>query len=287
MRATCGPRAPRSVRTCETGRVVGGDRVRAWRPRVPGVAEVFHAEWRDHAYPRHTHDTWTLLIVDDGLIGYELDRHGHAAPRSGVTILPPNVVHDGRPATSHGFRKRVVYLTEDVLGERLVGAAVDAPLIADGPLREQVSRLDRALVRGDDLEAESRLALVADRLTWHLTGRPDTPVLPPAADVARRARDLLDADPATAPGVTAVADTLGVSTAHLVRSFTRSYGIPPHRYVLGRRLDLARHRLLDGQDAAQVAAATGFYDQAHLTRHFRQFLATTPARFQRSGGRTG
>lgn len=256
------------------------DRVRAWRPRVAGVAEVLHARWRDHAYPSHTHDTWTVLLVDDGLVGYVLDRHAHAAPRSGVTVLPPHVVHDGRPATSHGFRKRVVYLDEGVLDARLVGAAVDAPFLEDDVLREGVSRLDRALVRGDDLAAESRLALVVERLAWHLAGR-RVPRVPPAADVARRAREVLDADPAGPATVAEVAGVLGVSTAHLVRSFTRSYGIAPHRYLLGRRLDLARHRLLTGDDPALVAAATGFYDQAHLNRHFKRLLATTPGRYQR------
>jgi hypothetical protein len=208
--------------------VVVVDRVRAWRPRVAGVAEVLHAEWRDHAYPAHTHDTWTLLLVDDGLIGYELDRHGHAAPPSGVTLLPPHVVHDGRPVTARGFRKRVVYLDEQVLDEALTGAAVDAPLIEDCALREQVSRLDHALVHGDDLEAESRLALVTDRLVWHLTGRRPEHPLPSAPEVARRAREIRDA-------------------------------------------------------AAHVATATGFYDQAHLTRHFKRLLATTPGRYQLSG----
>jgi AraC-like DNA-binding protein len=261
----------------------GADRVRAWRPRVAGVAEVLHAEWRDHAYPAHTHDTWTLLLVDDGLIGYELDRHDHAAPRSGVTLLPPHVVHDGHPVTAHGFRKRVLYLEEQVLSEALIGAAVDAPLIEDLGLREQVSRLDRALVRGEDREAESRLALVAERLAWHLTGRHTARSLPPAGPVARQAREILDADPAGALGIAGVADALGVSAAHLVRSFTRSYGIPPHRYLLGRRLDLARRWLLAGDDPAHVAAATGFYDQSHLTRHFKRLLATTPGRYQQGG----
>ena len=256
--------------------------MRAWRPRVAGVAEVLHAEWRDHAYPAHTHDTWTLLLVDDGLIGYQLDRRGHAAvPRSGVTLLPPHVVHDGRPATSRGFRKRVVYLDGDVFAESLIGSAVDGPLILDGSLRDEASRLDRALVFGDDLEAESRLALVVERLAWHLTGRPDGVVAQASpATVARRAREVLDDDPAAVSGIAAVAQTFGVSTAHLVRSFTRSYGIPPHRYLLGRRLDIARHRLLAGQAPVDVAVATGFHDQSHLTRHFKRLLAVTPGRYQ-------
>lgn len=262
--------------------MAGLDRVQAWRPGVAGVAEVLHAEWRDHAYPAHTHDTWTLLIVDDGLIGYALERNGHAAPRTGVTLLPPHVPHDGHPITAHGFRKRVIYLDEQVLGSQLIGAAVDGPLIDDGGLRRQVSRLDQAMTRGEDLEAESRLALVTDRLAWHLTGRRPEEALPPVAVVARRAREILDAEPATIAGIGVVADRLGVSTAHLVRSFTRGYGIPPHRYLIGRRLDLARHRLLAGENAAAVATATGFYDQAHLTRHFKRLLATTPGAYQRS-----
>lgn len=260
-----------------------GDRVRAWRPRVAGVAEVLHADWREHAYPAHTHDTWTLLLVDDGLIGYELGRHGHAAaPGTGVTLLPPHVVHDGRPATSRGFRKRVVYLDADVVAESLIGSAVDGPLIADERLRREASSLDRALVLGDDLQAECRLAVVVERLTWHLTGRVPPTAAPEPAVVARRARDAFDEAPATITSIAEVAAAAGVSTAHLVRAFTRSYGIPPHRYLLGRRLDLARRRLLAGEAPVDVAIATGFYDQAHLTRHFRRLLSTTPGRYQRS-----
>jgi len=262
--------------------VDAGDRVRAWRPRVAGVAEVLHADWRDHAYPAHTHDTWTVLLVDDGLIGYQLDRRGHAAvPHAGVTLLPPHVVHDGRPATSRGFRKRVVYLDGDVFAESLIGSAVDGPLILDDYLRRQSSWLDRSLVLGDDLEAESRLALVVERVAWHLTGRPGATLAEAPAVVARRAREVLDANPVAIKGIAAVAQTVGVSPAHLVRSFTRSYGIPPHRYLLGRRLDLARRRLLAGDALADVATTTGFHDQAHLTRHFKRLLAVTPGRYQR------
>ncbi|MBO0877621.1 MAG: AraC family ligand binding domain-containing protein, partial [Pseudonocardia sp.] len=86
------------------------ERVAAWRPAVPGIAEVFHARFTEHAYPLHTHDAWTLLIVDDGAVRFDLDRHQHGALRSQVTLLPPHVPHDGRAATPSGFRKRVLYL---------------------------------------------------------------------------------------------------------------------------------------------------------------------------------
>jgi AraC-like DNA-binding protein len=75
---------------------------------------------------------------------------------------------------------------------------------------------------------------------------------------------------------------LGAHPSHLVRVFGREFGMPPHRYLTGRRVDLARHLLLDGRRPAEVATAAGFYDQAHLTRHFRRLLGTSPARFVRT-----
>ncbi len=74
---------------------------------------------------------------------------------------------------------------------------------------------------------------------------------------------------------------IGSGTTQLARAFATAYGIAPHRYVIGRRLDAARDRILRGQPLADVAAEVGFVDQAHLTRRFRQFLGTTPGRLVR------
>jgi transcriptional regulator GlxA family with amidase domain len=55
--------------------------------------------------------------------------------------------------------------------------------------------------------------------------------------------------------------------------------MPPHLYLTGRRVDMARRMLLAGMRPADVATAAGFYDQPHLTRHFRRMLGTSPARY--------
>lgn len=249
---------------------------------MAGVAEVFHADFVDHAYPAHTHDAWTLLIVDDGAIRYDLDRTEHGTVGAEVTLLPPHVAHDGRSATRHGFRKRVLYLDTWVLGEELIGAAVGTPSLSDPRLRDRIHRLHRALVHpGDAFEAESRLAFVRERLSDHLRTRPDggapAPSRPDA--VADRLRELLDARLTTGTTLVEAAATLAAHPTHLVRSFTRRYGLPPHRYLTGRRIDLARRLLLAGMPPAEVAVSAGFYDQPHLTRHFRRYLGVGPARF--------
>jgi AraC-like DNA-binding protein len=81
----------------------------------------------------------------------------------------------------------------------------------------------------------------------------------------------------------AAAEELQASPTRLAKAFTVELGIAPHAYVVGRRLEAARERILRGQPIADVAAEVGFHDQAHLSRRFRQFLGTTPGRFGRSG----
>ncbi len=150
-------------------RVSRPQEIAAWRPSVAGVVEVFHARFTEHAYPMHVHDAWTLLIVDDGAVRYDLDRHQHGTPDGTVSLLPPQVPHNGSPATPDGFRKRVLYLDMTQLDTSLIGPAVDTPDLADPLLRARVARLHTALADpGDALEAESRLAFVGERLRGHL-----------------------------------------------------------------------------------------------------------------------
>jgi AraC-like DNA-binding protein len=259
------------------------DTVRAWKPPVPGVREVLHARHVEHAYPIHTHDVWTVLLVDEGAIRYDLDRRSQGAESSMVSILPPHVVHDGRPATADGYRKRVIYVEPEVIGEAFIGAAVDRPALPDPGLRGAVSALDRALGCIDDsLEAETRVHLVAERIREALGGSPSAVPRedPIAVDVAVDAfRAYLDEHLFEPITIAAAAETLGVGPTHLARGFKTTFGIAPHAYVVTRRLEVARDRILAGQPLADVASEVGFFDQAHLTRRFKRFLGVTPGRF--------
>ncbi|WP_229378678.1 AraC family transcriptional regulator [Streptomyces sp. VRA16 Mangrove soil] len=265
------------------------EEITAWRPQVKGVTEVFHARFTQHAYPMHVHDTWTLLIVDEGAVRYDLERHEHGTPLGTVSLLPPGVPHNGEAATAAGFRKRVLYLEASesgLLDTSYVGAAADSPDLVDPLLRHRIGQLHTVLARpGDELEAAARLALVGERLRERLrpglveAGRS-------AADrrLADRLRQLLDARVVEGVELEEAAGALGAHPAHLVRSFSAAYGIAPHQYLMARRVDRARRLLLAGQSAGAVAVDVGFYDQSHLTRHFKRVVGVPPGRYARGRG---
>ena len=258
--------------------------ISAWRPAVSGIVEVLHAYFPSHAYPSHTHDAWTVLIVDEGVVRYDLDHREHGLAQAQVSLLPPNVPHDGRSVRPEGFRKRVLYLEPHRLGETdgLVGAAVDQPELVDPLLRRRIHQLHGVLVDNrEQLEAESRLTFIEERLAQHLRNQVATPEDHRDPTIASRLREVLDGHLPSGITLEDASKLVHAHPAHLVRAFSREYGMPPHRYLTGRRVDLARRYLLEGRPAAEVAGLAGFYDQSHLNRHFRRMLGVSPSRFVR------
>jgi len=72
-----------------------------------------------------------------------------------------------------------------------------------------------------------------------------------------------------------------VSVAHFCRIFRDATGVPPHKYVLAARLDLARKLLTQSTlPISRIAEECGFSSQSHLTATFRAAHSSTPARYR-------
>ncbi|HVU69912.1 MAG TPA: helix-turn-helix domain-containing protein [Ktedonobacteraceae bacterium] len=81
--------------------------------------------------------------------------------------------------------------------------------------------------------------------------------------------------------LSALAQQIGFSAYHFARLFRRSTGESPHQFVLSQRIERAK-ALLSAADLplAQVALASGFANQSHLTQAFKRSLGLTPAAYR-------
>jgi len=81
-----------------------------------------------------------------------------------------------------------------------------------------------------------------------------------------------------------LAKTARLSVSHFARSFRDTVGLPPHHYVLQRRIDRAREMLIGTETPlSEIAVTIGFADQSHFARHFHRLVGIAPSVFRRAG----
>lgn len=98
----------------------------------------------------------------------------------------------------------------------------------------------------------------------------------------RRAKEMIDANIAGGLSQQALADACGLSAGYFARAFRETVGMPPHKWLLVRRVEHAKH-LLHRPDMglAEIASACGFADQSHFTRVFCRLEGATPGVWRR------
>jgi AraC family transcriptional regulator len=86
------------------------------------------------------------------------------------------------------------------------------------------------------------------------------------------------------PTLGQLAGVARLSPYHFARQFKAATGLPPHEYVIARRVERAQQLLRGGGDLslAEVAAHAGFSDQSQFTRHFKRLVGVTPGQFRTS-----
>jgi AraC family transcriptional regulator len=252
--------------------------------------------WEYHA-PALTHHR--LVLVTRPPQELDLRFEGvkrHVPPPAGAIILVPAGTR-GRVRWNGGFDWLHVYL-EPGLVARVAAEAFDLdparltvpPL--DGldlpPLRAAMRAVDAELTSGGaggPLAAESLANVLAVHLIRHLSAprRPERGrdgALPRGRlrAVVEYIEEHLDASPTLGQ----MAAVTRLSPYHFARQFKAATGLPPHQYVIMRRVERAKQLLQAGTDLslAEVAAHAGFSDQSQFSRHFKRLVGVTPGQFQ-------
>jgi AraC family transcriptional regulator len=100
---------------------------------------------------------------------------------------------------------------------------------------------------------------------------------------ARKLRAYIDSHIAGPVLVADLCALIQLSEAHFSRAFRRTFGKPPHAFLIRRRVELAAQYMLQTEaPLSDIALRCGFTDQPHLCKHFRQITGHTPAVWRRA-----
>ena len=103
--------------------------------------------------------------------------------------------------------------------------------------------------------------------------------LPPRA--LRRVCEYVEAHLEKNISLQMLASTAGLSMSHFARAFKQSQGVPPHEYLVRCRVRRVQELLATTDlPLSEIARASGFSDQSHCTRRFREQVGVTPSGYR-------
>lgn len=235
-----------------------------------------------HAFGRHTHDEFGIGLIERGAQKSASGRGTVEAGPGDMITVNPGEVHDGKPFDARGRRWRMLYIAPalmlDACDDIAPSAAFEfsAPVVRDALLRARFHEFFDAATSAGALRSEAALLSLVARL---LIPRPkERPALVAGITAAR---ERMDDAPHLTPSLRSLAADAGLSRYQFLRAFARLTGLPPHAYLLQRRVLHARGLVRRGMALADAAAASGFADQSHMTRCFVRSFGLTPGAYAR------
>jgi AraC-like DNA-binding protein len=241
------------------------------------------ARFGGHAYDLHRHETYAVGLTVWGAQSFHYRGNLQTSLAGQVMVIHPDEAHDGHAGAPDGFAYRMLYVDPAAIGAALGRPRMPfvAKAVADDPalaalLGEAFADFPRIL---EPLAADAVVARLAELLMSRSDPAYRRRDSRTAHRAAGRAREFLVAE---APRIVASEElekVSGLDRFALARHFRKAFGTSPHRFQIGRRLARAQAMIARGQPLSEVAAATGFADQSHLTRHFSARFGLTPGRW--------
>lgn len=252
---------------------------------------------RDTVFDKHA--VMLALATRESRCVYRVDNSApqfHRLKRGDFTFLPAG----HRLYSEYGGRTQhmTVLLDSEALREDVLRGDLRFPNELSAVVLKRADQGTRGLLAA--LESECRNPQHADALYLSYLSHALLVHLTRARDATRgtwstgpltrfriaRLHEYIESNLANRLTIHELAKVIDVSQAHLARLFRETTATPLHRYVMSRRLAKARDLLLrTDAPLSEIALATGFSSQSHLTSVFRRSTGHPPMQFRRAGGR--
>jgi len=247
------------------------------------------AHWVDHSFAPHMHDFYAVSLNYAGRGVFDCRNElRHATPGT-CNLIAPGVIHTGRATARDGWSYRNLNIEQQFMTRLLEGVdwrgapevRFKLPSVNDPVLATQLANVFASFDEESSLlQHESLLLSVVARLvTDHFVSGRALGAAGREHVGVDRVRSWLEANAEQNVSIRQLSALAGLSAFHLIRAFRKRVGLPPHRYQTVVRVNRARRLLRSGAPISAVAYRTGFCDQSHLNRCFKQILGVTPGKY--------
>ncbi len=239
------------------------------------------------SYKKHAHEEYSLSIVDHGSSSFWYEgKTTEICPKT-VVLLPPESMHACNPVQENRWQYKMLYINAKWFrnfmknrGSRLI----NTPIIRYASYNI-FNMTNQMLVNlsgnASPLEKEASILGVFEQIIRRDQGIDDIDYRRNESKV-KVIREYLHSNFLKRVTLDQLEQVSGLNKFNIIHLFKEAFNITPHNYQTSLRINHAKKELRKLRPIIEVALDTGFYDQSHFSKVFKNYVGITPDKYQKS-----
>ncbi len=249
--------------------------------------EVKTGAGETYAVRRHSHDTLSFGFVEKGSSKIICQPLEFDLSVNQAILIPPETIHLCQPKDPEKFIFRMLYL-DPAWVKATFGCKKNVFYPETITLSREDLRLKNLFFKGfeanqiqDRMLEETNAIFFLEHLlftTFILNVVADQS--PPDKGTMDKVKNFLDKEFTRDIQLDDLETLTCMSKFSILRQFKKYWQLPPHAYVINKRILLAKKMLRKGSNVADTAVECGFFDQSHFVKTFKNFVGINPVDYK-------
>lgn len=238
-----------------------------------------------HSSKAHFHNEISIGLIERGSTQTEINGNTYELHEKTFLIIPPNLAHKCTPYDYKNWNFRMLYLTKEwfksafnIQGEKV---KFDYMKIGENMFSDIIKLTDNIESETINIKNETKLvkyiSLLINNLSLEDNMKENTNV-----KKINEIKEYIEKNYLKNIMLDDLAERAQISKYYLIRKFSEYYGLSPHQYITNLRINHAKKLLKNNMEYADIALDSGFYDQSHFIKCFKEYTGVTPMNYKSS-----
>ena len=238
-----------------------------------------------HSFKKHFHNEVSIGLVEKGCSKTEIYSNNYEITDRTFLIIPPAIPHRCNPYNYQQWKFRMLYINIEWF-QSIFNAKSEKIKFSYMKLNEEMylnivnlfDSIEKQIII--DMEDESKLLTYIAMLNQGNNICTDRDIFRNfSLKKINRVKQYLNKDYLNNIKLSDLVKIANVSKYYLIRQFNYCYGLSPHQYLMNLRINQAKKLLKSNKNFVDIALESGFYDQSHFTKCFKEYTGVTPLEY--------
>ncbi|RBW58238.1 hypothetical protein DS884_10290 [Tenacibaculum sp. E3R01] len=251
--------------------------------------ELLSASYVNQKFPMHSHNAYCIGILEEGSQILSFAKNNLIVPSNSIIMINPNEVHANYALDENGWKYKMMYVNSDVVKyiyslywiSKCKNIRFKYYTLQDDFIFNLIKSFFNSFENTSFENLEHQLKRILSHLiTNYATNTEEQEQV--HQNSINELKHILDEKFDTKLNLDNISKSLGINKFKTIRAFKKSTGMTPFSYVLQKRIEKSKILISQNVKLSHVALESGFYDQSHFSKYFKNYVGVTPISYFKS-----